>query len=349
MPAKRKLRQIMEHITDFDFTTPPALDFKQALRQWYYGKQDEQQARYLLTQFESLFTGNVLSDVAGGALAAYVEQTPLELEDSQRLAVVRASPKAIKGRSIRAYGITEKGVGYDFPALLRDATQCLTDVLDAAAAQFEKEKQWRAKNKVSLISALISLVGLAAFLLGAWRLLGFAVEAVQTHSLTQYVSSLPVYESKGSSTAWMYLVLFVIAVTNLAALVRPMALSFLGGLWWAFLLKWRLRLRSQRVEKLRQALSAQGLKDYFQKLEAAAVQLQGQSWDAPRIQDPSAMLLGRFGLDKIFQNCPIRPLPRWHCGKRLAQLVEKYHVNARLWVLILSVVSGLFWQELWGL
>ena len=308
--SSRKLCQIAENLTDFDFKTPEALAFKQELRRWYYGERGGEQARRLAGQFDRLFSGNMLFDVAGDLVRAAAEQSPLDLTDSQRAALSRIAGGAVTGKSVRAYGITGGGIQYQFPVWKKRAADLFAAALKATEEQLRRERGWRRENRVSLLTALISLAGIAALVNGAVLLLPLVWRAVQMWSVREAVMGLPLWGYAGSSVTMACAALMAAAVLNLSVLLPRMAMSLGAGLFWTFYQRGRLRRRTRLTEKFRLAMTTEGFDGYVRKLEAAAVQLRQQPWDTPRNRDPSRGLLGQAGRDKVFQTYPLRPLSR---------------------------------------
>lgn len=342
--SSQKLCQIAENLMDFDFKTPEALAFKQELRWWYYGARDREQGRHLLNRFDHFFSGNMLFDVAGDLLRAVGEQSPLELTDSQRETLSRIAGGEIVGKSVRAYGITENGIQYQFPQWKKRAADLFAGALKTLEEQLRRERGWRKENRVSLFTALVSLAGIAALVNGVILLLPLVWQALQRWSVEETVMGLPLWGYAGSSVTLACIGLMAAAVLNLSILLRGMAMSLGAGLFWTFYQRGRLRRRTRLTEKFRLAMTAEGFDGYYQKLEAAADQLRQQPWDTPRNRDPSRELLGRAGLDKVFQTYPLRPLSRCLDAKRFFQLVEARHVRSPLWIVFLC--AGLVFLQI---
>lgn len=344
----KKLCHIMEHIADFDFRTPEALAFKQELRWWYYNGRDSAHARSLTDRFSTLFSGNAALDVAGDLLRDLGEQSPLELEEAQRQALQRASGGSVTGRSIRAYGITDGDIQYQFPEWKKAASERLSAAMDAVGEQLNREQRWRGENRMTLFSALISLAGIASLVLGLLVLLAYVLAAISNWSFVDAAAEFRLYYFFGEEDTLICIGLLAAAVLFLAVSLPRMAMTVAAGMFWTFYQKRRFRLRTRVLGKFRAAMIAEGVNGYFEKLSAAAGQLRGQSWALPRNQDPSRELLGQSGMGRLFQTYPLRPLSGCLDAKKFFQQVEKRHVRSRFWIVFLSLGASVLGILLWN-
>ena len=338
--SRSKLCRIMEHITDFEFRTPDALQLKQKIRLWYYGGRDGEEADKLIKQFNSLFSGSMILDVSGGLLWSLVEESPLELGSSLSGAMSVIPRCQIIGRSIRAYEITggqiqyqhEKWQGY------------IVTALEKIDQQLQRERTWRKENRMSLPSALVSLTGIAALGFGCLCLASVVRSLLLSRSFHETVIMFPSSREWGWETTQVFLVLFTLAAVNLLLFLPRMVMTLCSGLFWTFYHKGRYSLRRRRLNQFQTAVQKEGFGGYCEKLQTAAQQLADLPPDAPQNRDPSRILLGQAGMDKVFQKISLKPISRgWSCSS-FYKKVEKRHVHSRAWIIILCAALVVFWD-----
>lgn len=315
------LCHIMEHIAEFEFRTTEALRLKQEIRQWYYHGRDGVEAEKLEARFRSLFSGNMILDASGDLLWALAEQSPLELSDSLNRAMARIPRRHIVGRSVRAYGITANGIQYRFEQWQTDANGSVDFALGEIEQQLKAERIWRKNNRMSLFSALVSMAGIAALVAGIF----FLISVVQE---LEWSDSLEV----------VHLGIFAVATGCLLYLLPRMFMTVCAGMLWIFYHRARYNLRYRRLNKFRAAMRVEGLGVYFDKLRAAAQRLSDLPPNAPQNQDQSRTLLGRAGMDHVFQGFSLKPISRGRAFRNFYEKVEKCHVRSRAWIVALCVV-----------
>ena len=323
------LCHIMEHIPEFEFRTPEALRLKQEVRQWYYHGRDGGEAKKLAARFHSLFSGNMVLDASGDLLWALAEQSPLELSSPLSEAMSRIPRRHIIGRSVRAYGITADGIQYQFEQWRTDASNRVDFALDQIDQQLKDECAWRKDNRMSLFSALVSMTGIAA-------LVSLLIPGVRALVLGRSPSIWNIWDWD-TETALVCLTLFTLATGCLLYLLPRMFITICAGMLWIFYLKARYNLRYKRLNQFRTAMRVEGLGGYFEKLRTAAQRLSELPPDAPRKQDQSRALLGRAGMDQVFQRFSLKTISGGRAFKKFYKKVEKCNIGSRAWIVILCM------------
>lgn len=335
--SRNRLCHIMENITDFEFRTFEALQLKQNMRQWYYGGQDNWEAGKLLGQFNSLFSGNMFLDAAGELLWSVVNESPLKPDDSLNRSMSVIPRREIIGRSVRAYGITADGIRYQFEKWESDARGCVDNALENISQHLQRERDWRKNNRMTLLSAVVSLAGIVSLAGGVWFLLPHVGALVKNRDLHDLLVGLPSSRRWDPGMSLIFLVFFTLVTGRLLFLLRRMFLTLRAGLLWTLYHRGRYKLRCKRVKQFRRNLENSGFRKYCEKIQSAADLLAELPLDAPQNLDPSRKFLGRIGMDKVFQGFSLRPLSRgWVCERFYSQ-VESCHVRSRAGIIILCV------------
>lgn len=331
------LCHIMEYIPEFEFRTPEALRLKQEIRQWYYHGRDGGEAKRLAARFHSLFSGNMVLDASGDLLWALAEQSPLELSSPLSEAMSRIPRRHIIGRSVLAYGITAGGIQYQFEQWQTDASSSVDLALDNIEQQLKDERTWRKDNRMSLFSTLVSMAGIAALATGIWFLIPVVQALVSSLSLEDTALMFPSSWTQGTNNTLVYLGIFTTATGCLLYLLPRMLITICAGMLWIFYHKAHYNLRYKRMNQFRTAMRVEGLGGYFEKLRTAAQRLSELPPDAPQNQDQSRALLGRAGMDQVFQRFSLKPISGGRTFKKFYKKVEGRHIGSRAWIVILCM------------
>jgi len=326
----------MENIMDFSFKSPEALQLKQKMRRWYYGGRDGAEAYSLMSQFNSLFSSNMILDVTGELLWTLAEQSPLGIEDSLRETLSTISCRHITGRSIRAYRIANCRNAYQFEKWQTDASSRIETVLDKIDEQMKRELKWNADNRMSLPSALVSIAGIGALALGGVFLFFIARLLIAYRSFHMAAMFLPSSWHYDPQVTLICLALLTLVTGALLFLLPRMVMTLCAGSFWIFYQKGRFRLRRKQAARLRGTLKAEGFGRYCEMLSSAARQLADLPPDAPGNQDPSRIFLEQAGWNKVFRHFTVRPISQGWNASKFYRRVEKCHVRSRLWIMILS-------------
>ena len=334
------LCHIMEHISEFEFRTPETLRLKQEIRQWYYHGRDGVEAKKLVARFHSLFSGNMVLDASGDLLWALAEQSPLELSEPVSKAMLQIPRRHIIGRSVRAYGITADGIRYQFEKWHTDAGDRIDLALDKIDQQLKDERAWRKANRMSLFSALVSMAGIVALAVGILFLIPVVRTLVLSRSFEDTAHMFPSSWPEGTENTLVYLGIFTAATGCLLYLLPRMLITTCAGMLWIFYHKARYDLRYKRLNQFRTAMRAEGFGGYFEKLRTAAQRLSEMSPDAPQNQDQSRALLGRAGMDQVFQRFSLKTISGGRTFKKFYKKVEKCHIGNRVWIVILCMAMA---------
>lgn len=335
------LCHIMENIMDFEFRAPDALRLKQEIRRWYYGGQDSATADQLLRQFDALFSGNMILDAVSELLWTLAEQSPVVPDGSLYQALLALSRRQIVGCSIRVYGITASGIQYRFEKWQADGNSRILKALEELDEHLDREREWRRANQISLPSALVALAGMAALVLGLSFLLSLVWRLIQLRDFEVLVEMMPSTYQYDFETTVVCLVVVLATTGNLLYFLPRLVMTLCAGLLWTVYHKGRFKLRAKRVKRFREAMEAEGLGGYCEKLWFAAQVLANLPPDTPQNRDPSRALLRQTGMDEVFQKFSVRPISRGWRARSFYKKVEECHVRSRIWVIILCVAMVL--------